>query len=29
MSADTIVAALVGIALMIYLVYSLLRPEKF
>lgn len=29
MSAETITAALVSVALLIYLFYTLLRPEKF
>jgi len=29
MSAETIIAALVSVALLIYLFYTLLRPEKF
>jgi K+-transporting ATPase KdpF subunit len=29
MSAETIVAALVSVALLVYLFYTLLRPEKF
>ena len=29
MSADTIIAALVSVALLVYLFYTLLRPEKF
>jgi len=28
-SADTIIGALVSLALLLYLVYTLLRPEKF
>lgn len=29
MSAESIVAALVSVALLVYLVYTLLRPERF
>ena len=29
MSGATIIAALVSLALLVYLVYTLLRPEKF
>jgi K+-transporting ATPase KdpF subunit len=29
MSAETVVAALVSVALLVYLFYTLLRPEKF
>jgi K+-transporting ATPase KdpF subunit len=29
MSAATIVALLVSVAILVYLVYTLLRPEKF
>ncbi len=29
MSAETVIAGLVGILLLVYLVYTLLRPEKF
>lgn len=29
MNAETIVAALVSVALLVYLFYTLLRPEKF
>ncbi len=29
MSADTIVGGLVSLALLVYLVYTLLRPERF
>ncbi|HWZ29434.1 MAG TPA: K(+)-transporting ATPase subunit F [Gemmatimonadales bacterium] len=29
MSVETLVAALVALALLMYLVYTLLRPEKF
>jgi K+-transporting ATPase KdpF subunit len=29
MNAETIIAGLVGVLLLIYLVYTLLRPEKF
>jgi K+-transporting ATPase KdpF subunit len=29
MNAETIIAALVSVALLIYLCYTLLRPEKF
>lgn len=29
MSGETIVAGLVGVVLLVYLVYTLLRPEKF
>jgi K+-transporting ATPase KdpF subunit len=29
MSAETIIAALVSVALLVYLFYTLLRPEKF
>jgi K+-transporting ATPase KdpF subunit len=29
MSAETIVAALVSVALLVYLFYTLLRPERF
>ncbi|HEY6224588.1 MAG TPA: K(+)-transporting ATPase subunit F [Gemmatimonadales bacterium] len=29
MSAETIIAGLVSLALLVYLVYTLLRPERF
>jgi K+-transporting ATPase KdpF subunit len=29
MSAETIIAAIVTVAVLIYLVYTLIRPEKF
>lgn len=29
MSAETVLAAVVSAALLVYLVYTLLRPEKF
>ncbi len=29
MSADTIIGGLVALALLVYLVYTLLRPERF
>ena len=29
MSADTIIGGLVSLALLVYLVYTLLRPERF
>ena len=29
MSADTLIGGLVSLALLIYLVYTLLRPERF
>lgn len=29
MSAETIVAAIVSVALLVYLFYTLLRPERF
>jgi K+-transporting ATPase KdpF subunit len=29
MSAETIIAVLVSVAILVYLVYTLLRPEKF
>ena len=29
MSGETIIAALVSLAVLVYLVYTLLRPEKF
>jgi K+-transporting ATPase KdpF subunit len=29
MSAETIIAVLVTVAVLIYLVYTLIRPEKF
>ena len=29
MTLDTVVGALVTVALLVYLVYTLLRPEKF
>jgi K+-transporting ATPase KdpF subunit len=29
MSAETVVALLVSVAILVYLVYTLLRPEKF
>jgi K+-transporting ATPase KdpF subunit len=29
MSAETVIAALVCVALLVYLFYTLLRPEKF
>ncbi|MGA2383851.1 MAG: K(+)-transporting ATPase subunit F [Gemmatimonadales bacterium] len=29
MSAETIVGALVSLAVLVYLVYTLLRPERF
>ncbi len=29
MSADTIIGGLVSLAMLVYLVYTLLRPEKF
>ena len=29
MSAETVIAALVSVALLAYLFYTLLRPEKF
>jgi K+-transporting ATPase KdpF subunit len=29
MSAETVVAAVVSVALLVYLFYTLLRPEKF
>ncbi|HXJ30581.1 MAG TPA: K(+)-transporting ATPase subunit F [Gemmatimonadales bacterium] len=29
MSGETIIAGLVSLALLVYLVYTLLRPEKF
>jgi K+-transporting ATPase KdpF subunit len=29
MSAETIIAALVSVALLVYLLYTLLRPERF
>ena len=29
MSGETIVGALVSVALLVYLVYTLLRPERF
>ncbi|MDB4911543.1 MAG: hypothetical protein JWO39_2366 [Gemmatimonadetes bacterium] len=29
MSAETIIAAFVSVALLVYLCYTLLRPEKF
>lgn len=29
MSGETIIAALVSLTLLVYLVYTLLRPEKF
>jgi K+-transporting ATPase KdpF subunit len=29
MSADTILALVISVAVLIYLVYTLLRPEKF
>lgn len=29
MSAESILAALVSVALLVYLTYTLLRPEKF
>lgn len=29
MSAETLIAALVSVALLVYLFYTLLRPEKF
>ncbi len=29
MSADTVIGAIVSLLLLVYLVYTLLRPEKF
>jgi K+-transporting ATPase KdpF subunit len=29
MSAESVVAALIALALLVYLTYTLLRPEKF
>lgn len=29
MSPETVIAGLVGVLLLVYLVYTLLRPEKF
>lgn len=29
MNAETVIAGVAGIALMVYLVYTLLRPERF
>ena len=29
MSAETVIAAVVSLALLVYLFYTLLRPEKF
>jgi len=29
MSAETVIAALVSVALLVYLFYTLLRPERF
>jgi K+-transporting ATPase KdpF subunit len=29
MSAETVIAALVSVALLVYLLYTLLRPERF
>ena len=29
MSADTVIAGLVSLLLLVYLVYTLLKPEKF
>ena len=29
MSAETVIAGLVSIALLVYLVYTLLKPERF
>jgi K+-transporting ATPase KdpF subunit len=29
MSTETVIAGIVGILLLVYLVYTLLRPEKF
>ena len=29
MSADTVIGGLVSLALLVYLVYTLLRPERF
>lgn len=29
MNADTIVAVIVSVAVLLYLIYTLLRPEKF
>lgn len=29
MSAETVIAVLVSVAILVYLVYTLLRPEKF
>jgi K+-transporting ATPase KdpF subunit len=29
MNAETIIAVLVSVAILVYLVYTLLRPEKF
>ena len=29
MSAETVIAALVGVVLVVYLFYTLLRPERF
>ena len=29
MSAETVIAGLVSLALLVYLVYSLLKPERF
>jgi K+-transporting ATPase KdpF subunit len=29
MSAETVIAAVVSVALLVYLFYTLLRPEKF
>ncbi len=29
MNAETVIAGIVGILLMVYLVYTLLKPEKF
>jgi len=29
MNAETVIAALVSVAILVYLIYALLRPEKF
>ena len=29
MNAETVIAALVSVALLVYLLYTLLRPERF